>query len=359
MDVVDIDAARRLRTVFRGLLPWIRDEVFDLRSKQAFKDNVARTVWLRIAELRSCYRRRGAPPKAWNWRTCCCEESPALNCDGVRRKHRGSTALFRATVRALVVCYSFQQHPLRKAIAISGTNCAFSGVVIHLRALADARIEETEKKILAKRFLIRRVTKMRIDGEEYTKNLYRREWRRGGLNVHDEPITVTDPRQRLVVALVQRKVGALLGHERFNSSFQIGMLASFESFLETTRLKRVDTDTANFDDSEQAKDFLEKEGIDVADVNRLSRSYRRTFGKEMPHPKMDAVVDALSHSWTLGRKALIFVRRVASVKELKRKLDERYDQWLVDRLLRELPEEVLRDSGGLLTNFGAKSSNRI
>ena len=36
------------------------------------------------------------------------------------------------------------------------------------------------------------------------------------------------------------KVSELLGHERFNCSFQIGMLASFESFLETARLKRDD-----------------------------------------------------------------------------------------------------------------------
>ena len=39
------------------------------------------------------------------------------------------------------------------------------------------------------------------------------------------------------VALVQKKVNELLGNERFNQSFQIGMLASFESFLETAKLK--------------------------------------------------------------------------------------------------------------------------
>jgi len=64
---------------------------------------------------------------------------------------------------------------------------------------------------------------------------------------------VDDDRQRLVVALVQKKVAELLGSERFNRSFQIGMLASFESFLETTRLKRGDDDDSisNFYDTEK------------------------------------------------------------------------------------------------------------
>ena len=118
---------------------------------------------------------------------------------------------------------------------------------------------------------------------------------------------------------------------------------SFESFLETTRLKRTEGEDANFDDAEQTEEPLEKEGIDVADVNRLSRDYRRRFARELPHPKMDALVEALKESWRTGRKALVFVRRVASTFELKRKLDECYDEWILIRLRSELPEAVRPD----------------
>jgi hypothetical protein len=55
---------------------------------------------------------------------------------------------------------------------------------------------------------------------------------------------------------------------------------------------------------------------------------------------MDAVVEQLARAWTHGEKSLVFVRRVASVKELKRKLDERYDAWLRQRLLQELPASL-------------------
>jgi hypothetical protein len=66
----------------------------------------------------------------------------------------------------------------------------------------------------------------------------------------------------------------------------------------------------------------------------------------MPHPKMDALVDSLTDAWHRGEKALVFVRRVASVKELKSKLDERYDAWLLTTLLNGVPDTVrprLRD----------------
>ena len=189
---------------------------------------------------------------------------------------------------------------------------------------------------------------MRVADDELTKNQYRREWRRGGVHEHDQPIQVKDDRQRMVVALVQKKVAELLGSEKFNMSFQIGMLASFESFLETTRLKRSDDDgVGNFDDAEQVEDVRDdmlrlatREGIDVRDVNRMARDYRDVFQKELPHPKMDALVDSLKTAWTTGKKALIFVRRVKSVDELKRKLDQQYDAWLTLLLRERLPESV-------------------
>ena len=69
--------------------------------------------------------------------------------------------------------------------------------------------------------------------------MYRREWRGGGCDKHDEPLQVPDQRQRLIVALIQKKVAEILQDERFKASFQIGMLASFESFYRTAKVKRV------------------------------------------------------------------------------------------------------------------------
>jgi hypothetical protein len=216
--------------------------------------------------------------------------------------------------------------------------------------LRRSDLDEDAKKEVARRFLVRRVTELHAHDRTLTKNQYRREWRRGGVATHDEPIEVRDPRQRLVVALVQKKVAELLGSDRFNHSFQIGMLASFESFLETARLKR-DPDERLFDDADQTDDALEREGIDVHDLNRLAKSHRTKFGVDLPHPKMDAVVDALADAWVTGRKALVFVRRVASVTELARKLDDRYDAWLLGYLHERLPAGLHVDFAAVVETY--------
>jgi hypothetical protein len=197
--------------------------------------------------------------------------------------------------------------------------------------------EEEAARTIARRLVIRRTTTVQVGGAPLTKNLYRREWRSGGVGRFDEPIQITDDRQRLVLALMQKKVSELLDADRFQASWQIGMLASFESFAATTRVKDREGHVAVFDDPDQTDDARAREGIDVDVVNEIAGSHRRRFDSELPHPKMDAVVDALARSWIEGRKSLIFVRRVASVKELKRKLDDRYDAWLIDLLQRELP----------------------
>lgn len=326
--------ARRLRDGVRRHLPWLRDEVFDLRAKHTFKDNFARAVCCSLDpfdlvivdeahNLKHGFRDDVA---SRNRVLGLCMGHPDDKSDQRLFPGYGPRATKVLFLSATPVEDTYQQ--LWNQLDVFGKAQNYDELVTD-----DA--SEGEKKHTAARFLIRRVTEMRVGDANLTKNQYRREWRRGGLATHDEPISVADPQQRLIVALIQKKVAELLGEARFKSSFQVGMLASFESFLETTKLKSAEDD-ANFDDAEQTNDEAEKEGIDVTDINRLARSYRERFGREMPHPKMDAIVDSLMDTWRSGEKALVFVRRVASVWELKRKLDERYDDWLIKRLTQGL-----------------------
>jgi hypothetical protein len=204
------------------------------------------------------------------------------------------------------------------------------------------------------------VTSIQVNGERLTKNLYRREWKNGGVSTHDDPLAIPDARQRLTVALVQKKVSEILGHERFNNSFQIGMLASFESFLETAGVAKPTDDAAssNFDDPDQTENTDERLGIDVHSINKLAKDYRRKFQAELPHPKMDALVSSLAESFTTGDKALIFVRRIASVKELQRKLEERYDEWLFDRLRREVLSQLVPRLERIIKRYREERSER-
>lgn len=332
---VDPEAAKRLREGFRRHLPWLRAEVFDRRNRRAFKENCARALCcllprfdlVIVDEGHNLKHGCGVNASARNRLLALAMGHPDGDFD--RRLFPGFGARAKRVLFLSATPVDESYAHLLNQLDVFALGNSFVG-------LRDKCLDDDGKKEIAKEFLVRRVTSIQTGSEELTKNLYRREWRRGGVYRHDEPIKIEDPKQRLIVALVQKKVSELLGHERFNTSFQIGMLASFESFMDTAKLKR-EIEASNFDDDEQTEDELEREGIDVADVNRLSRNYREQFGAEMPHPKMDALVDSLSHAWDRGEKSLVFVRRIASVKELKQKLDERYDEWLRKRLLHELP----------------------
>ncbi|MEZ4329251.1 MAG: DEAD/DEAH box helicase family protein [Polyangiales bacterium] len=214
-------------------------------------------------------------------------------------------------------------------------------------ALREHR-EEAVKREAAQRVLVRRVTQLRVAGATFTKNMYRSEWRSGGVVAYGQPLEIPTDRQRLVVALVQKKVSEVLHDPRFGANFQMGMLSSFESFMETAKVAGAPTpsdDALAGDDEDgtqghepaffsrdQTDDVLAKQGIDSAAVNDIAASYQRTFGAPMPHPKMDHVVESVASDFDAGRKTLVFVRRVRSVMEMTDKLLRQYDARLRTRL---------------------------
>jgi hypothetical protein len=333
-----------MRKEMRGALPWLDPEVFRATSKKTWKDNVARALCCALPVFDLVI-----VDEAHNLKH-------GFQDDSAARNRTLALALGHPAGAADARLFPGYGPRARRVLFLSAT--PIDGAWRHLwnqlnvvgRADSFAELAQeptTEQeleaaKAAARRILVRRVTQMHVGDQTLTKNLYRREWRRGGVQAFDEPIQITDDRQRLVLALVQKKVSEVIRSDKFGPSFQIGMLASFESFLQTAKVKSADGTSSTFDDSEQTHDAAERDGVDVDIVNRLARDHRERFGHELPHPKMDALVDALSQSWVQGRKALVFVRRVASVKEIKRKLDDRYDVWLFDRLRREAPAGAQR-----------------
>lgn len=334
------DDAGGFRDRLRRELPWIPSDLFDMRSgRQVVKDNLAQIL-------------NAAVPK---FDLVIIDESHNL-------KH-GYGRTVAARNRALAITLGRRGFSYDRRLPGTGPR---AGRVLLLSAtpidddyaqlwrqldvvdrgdrfpiLKDPDADEEAMRAAVNEFLIRRVTTLEVADMPLTKNLYRREWRHGGVLVHDEPLPLGSARERLSVALVQKKVSELLEDEAFGASFQIGMLASFESFLETVGNARLDVeendDGGNFDAPDQAEDQRERDGIDVGELNLLARSYRQTFaGRELPHPKMDALVDRLSHAWRDGEKALVFVRRVRSVDELKARLDAACDEWLLGRLKESL-----------------------
>jgi hypothetical protein len=339
-----------MKNGIRGILPWLDLSLLDLRKKEVFKDNFARAICCTLPvfdlviideghNLKHGFREGGAA------------RNRVLAYAFGTRKEAADTVLKGYGPRAKKVLF-LSATPMEETYRHLYNQLELMGKEKGYGILTDDKADEEEQKKVVRRFLIRRVTAMKLGGRTLTKNLYRREWREGGVAVHDKPMEVTDPRKRLTVALVQKKVSEILGSGTFNNTFQIGMLASFESFLQTAKLKRTEDEDSVFDDSQEVRSDEEKEGIDVGNLNRLATSHRREFGREMPHPKMDAIVDALKNVWNKGEKALVFVRRIKSVDEIRTKLNEQYDEWLIKRLREELPIEVKTTFDMVVERYG-------
>ncbi len=202
-------------------------------------------------------------------------------------------------------------------------------LVGHRRLLPDdvAHNEKERVECYLRRFMVRRLNVLQIAGKDRTRNMYRKEWRSG------EPakIRLASHEQKLVTALVQKKVGEMLAKDNGSTSFQTGLLASFESYAESTGSGPVEFDG----------ELAEKGDSDAQDkhvIGALAESYARSnLGRTLPHPKMDSVSQHLYQElFQRRRKQIVFVRRVKSVKEIKRKLDDLYNEWLAAYIRRQL-----------------------
>lgn len=179
---------------------------------------------------------------------------------------------------------------------------------------ALSEINNSAREALLPKYMVRRLNELEISGIKHTRNMYREEHRAGQL----AQVEMNDG-QKLFAALMQKRISEHL-RENFAGKYQTGLLASFESYVPSTL---TDKEHATFDgDDEERKEDAKDDSV----IGQLINSYQQEFNHMPPHPKMDWVVKQLHEQiYTYGKKQLIFVRRVASVSELKRKFEEHYD----------------------------------
>jgi hypothetical protein len=352
----DTDRRKALRRQVRKLLPWIPRPALGSKTRDGFRDQLGRVLnaavpdidLLVVDEAHNLKHGFSAGGSTRNRMLGLVFGNPAAASDDApwyrprvkRLLLLSATPIeddYAALWRQLDV-FGFGQVALRDSRGGDPRSAA---------ELATDELTDADKKRLAGRLLVRRVSGLQIAGELHTRNMYRREWRKGGLEEHGVELAVTDPRQRLIVALVQKKVAEILDDERFGNRFQIGMLSSFESFVESVgkRIGRArapgpgeqdDGEERTFDGDQEAT-TEERAGIDTAAIGALSRSYGERFGERLPHPKLDATCAALMKAFEAGEKSLVFVRRVATVGEMAARLETMFDRWLKAKMIAALP----------------------
>lgn len=184
-------------------------------------------------------------------------------------------------------------------------------------------------------FMIRGLMSIELEDEvatngSVTRNMYRHEHRRGNVTkIQDAaPQKITSDLESLMIGLVQFKTLKHL-NESNNKSFEIGMLAGFETFNVNNSSDREFEETAT---------RTTKESEDQNIIKEIAESYFKTFNRHLPHPKQDNLVNVLFEGVKNQKKSLVFVRRIATVIELERKLTLKIEEWQHDKIKKYVPK---------------------
>lgn len=197
-----------------------------------------------------------------------------------------------------------------------------------LRKLNTSKLED--RRLIHERLrslLVRRVGTVEVNKQTVTRNMYRREWRLGGYESVDKPMRQPEPPSRLMSALIQKRLVEELGN-KYNGKFQTGMLESFEVYAGQGGQQMTE--------SESNTDERINRGADADMIKQLSMEYANQFSRTIPHPKMDETANHIYSLIGQGEKALVFVRRVASTRDLARRINHKIDDRLYELIRKSL-----------------------
>lgn len=182
----------------------------------------------------------------------------------------------------------------------------------------EAEVKSTRLKAELGTFMIRGVMNIKLGGESMSRNRYRHEHRNGNvLREVDAPVqTISNPFDAAMIATLQLKTLEQINTTK-NNSFEIGMLAGFESF-KVSNNKEIEYEDSNRRDQNKS--------VDSNIIESIANSYYDEFKQFLPHPKQDNLVTEVYKEMLKGNKSLIFVRRIASVNELEKRLINLYEE---------------------------------
>ena len=183
---------------------------------------------------------------------------------------------------------------------------------------------ESEIKSTLNSFLIRGKMEYSINDTSYSRNQCRFEHRKGNVEklLNTDGLKLQDNEQSLIMGLLQYNTIKHL-NAKHNASFELGMLAGFETF-------KIDQEKRSEEpEYEETKTQKNNKSNDSEVLGHIINSYSDQFGTLPPHPKQDAIVDAVFKMMKNGEKSLVFVRRVASAYELERRLLDKWEKEVI------------------------------
>lgn len=185
---------------------------------------------------------------------------------------------------------------------------------------------------LMQKYALRRFRIMAGKGGSYTKHQYRKE-----LAVACD--FADRPEAEMFFALYQRRLVHELGIASEKRRVLYGFLEGFESAGAQEHAPVAQLNDYDQAADERAKDF--SAAVDTDLLREMSQDYRRIFQRAPDYPKYGQLVSQCAPQglfpMPVGRplhedKHLVFVRRIPSVRELTKRINEHYDQLLAQEI---------------------------
>lgn len=211
-----------------------------------------------------------------------------------------------------------------------------------LSNLLQGKEDEDIIKKSINEFMIRGVMTVNVNNTPYSRNGYRHEHRNGNVEMSESAKRqeLKDNATSLVLCLMQYKTIKELKLKSGNQ-FEMGMLAGFESFQKSA--------TAYEDDTLSSR--KEREAKDESVLKEIIESYNAEFKNYPPHPKQESLVEELFQLMIKREKSLVFVRRIASVRELERKLFKKYSDYLIEKIKKVTKGKTINSIEVLFENY--------
>ena len=211
-----------------------------------------------------------------------------------------------------------------------------------------------------KSFLIRGNLEYILKDDTVSRNQCRAEHRQGNVNKSEvaEPLEVDDTFESVFWQLIQYKSIKHL-NQKNNASFEIGMLAGFETYnvdidRKNNKQKQNENESESDDDSQKEYEQTEhrniKESQDINIVKGIISSYSETFNRFPPHPKQTKLESEIIKQLKNQDKSLIFVRRIASSVELEKRILERYEKEIVINQQLKQSRKFISQENGIIDN---------
>ena len=232
---------------------------------------------------------------------------------------------------------------VKKVIFLSATpiKTSLSDIKNQINCFKANNIPDDNIEDYLSNFMIRGIMNFEINNKEYSRNQYRHEHRNGNVKELElcEPLRITKDIDAITFGLFQYKLIKELQNLRYGRSFEIGMLTGFETFSHDT--KRVLEK-----EYEEENNSKSKQSVDVEIIKTLIDSYQVILKTDNlpPHPKQNNLINELYDLMINQKKALVFVRRVASTYELEQRLMKKYEEeFIYEGILKKLPNKFKSD----------------